>query len=372
MENRALTPLGEQGRLLVKAANRKPVIHLKNSNIITGSFKRSNQKEGTISDIGGRMGIWCSYSHSINSKSPYSIEERFLNQLLYWIKCNKYGIKRSNRIWIYNTLSEWAEQLNVSISTIRRTIKSLKEQGKIETAYLASNKRNRTLFYTVTDKVIPDEHMDEHMYIEQEQKNNKSIKSGKSLSKKTVTQTTTAQDMLRIWNETLEKKEKMSKELARFLVAAMKFRFKTLEVWRQFVRAIKESAYLMSERFKLFLSWVLKFSSINRIMNGEFGCKKYDYTDEREKEEREIMELYSAIDSIEVLDESDKCKDIRKQILGKTSINKYKAWFSGCRIHDTKGKVFLEVGTSFKRDYITNNFRDIVDAYFDGVVQCQR
>ena len=61
----------------------------------------------------------------------YKTELLFLKQVHYWTSTGKYGIEKEGRIWIYNSLDQWAEQLGVSKSTIQRTIRSLKKQGII-------------------------------------------------------------------------------------------------------------------------------------------------------------------------------------------------------------------------------------------------
>ena len=72
-----------------------------------------------------------------------------LKQLHYWISRGKYGVVFDDRIWIYNTLEQWAEQLGVSKSTFQRHIKKFLEEGIVETAYLARNRRDKILHYTI-------------------------------------------------------------------------------------------------------------------------------------------------------------------------------------------------------------------------------
>ena len=76
-------------------------------------------------------------------------EAIFLKKLHYWISRGEYGIEYDDKVWIYNTLEQWAEQLGVSKSTFQRHIKKLREEGIVETAYLARNRRDRTLHYTI-------------------------------------------------------------------------------------------------------------------------------------------------------------------------------------------------------------------------------
>lgn len=380
MKANHMTPLREQGRLLVQEATKKLIT----PDVIADSPRESKRESVIVLKKGEET---MSYATPRGNKKTFQkygqSEVRFLKQLKYWIGRGKYGIKHEGQIWIRNTQEQWADQLGVSKMTISRIVKSLLSKGKIKTARLSRYKYDKTGYYTIVEESLVNT-VEKTIKVNQnvvtniqENKNNKSNKSGKILPPKEeavvreIPKTTTAQDMLKFWNETLGKNERISKELAKFLVAAMKFRFKTLEIWKKFVRAIKDSMYLIQSNFKLFLRWVLKFSSIDRIMNGEFGCKKQDYTDEQEKEEREIKELYETVDAINALEEDAKFTNIRRMILAKTSVWQYKAWFHCCQISESNGKVYLQVSSHFSRDYIQTHFRDIVDQYFEEGVKCQ-
>ena len=67
---------------------------------------------------------------------------KFLKQLAYWsLNQKNYGFKIGGKTWIYNTHQQWTDQLHVSISTVRRTIKSLQDLDFISLDYLSTNKR---------------------------------------------------------------------------------------------------------------------------------------------------------------------------------------------------------------------------------------
>ena len=53
---------------------------------------------------------------------------RFISKLDYWLSVCGKEISSHPGKWIYNTISKWADQLDCSISTVKRTIKSLEEQ----------------------------------------------------------------------------------------------------------------------------------------------------------------------------------------------------------------------------------------------------
>lgn len=76
-------------------------------------------------------------------------EQLFLAQLDYWI--SKSSNERDGRRWVYNTVDAWADQFcDMSRSAIGRTIKSLKEQGLIEsTSSYNTRYGDRTQWYAI-------------------------------------------------------------------------------------------------------------------------------------------------------------------------------------------------------------------------------
>jgi hypothetical protein len=102
--------------------------------------------------------------------------------------------------------------------------------------------------------------------------------------------TTTAQDMLRIWNEETKRNDGMTPHTARYLVACHKVKFRqSLDEWRSYLRKIRTSSYIMSPEFKSkirsFLKWVISFRVIDCVLRGGFGCK---FREESEKRPEEI------------------------------------------------------------------------------------
>jgi hypothetical protein len=88
-----------------------------------------------------------------------------------------------------------------------------------------------------------------------------------------VVKTKTAQEALAIWNEVTERDDRMSKPLARFLVAAIKLKFENLDRWREFCWRVKSSYFLMSARFRSVLYFALKFDVIDKILKGMYGVR---------------------------------------------------------------------------------------------------
>ncbi len=314
----------------------------------------------------------------------------FLNRLYFWSSHPKeYGVKKNGRTWIYNTLDDWAEQLGISKSSVRRAIKSLKEKEFIITDQLSWNKRNRTLYYAIdykniknflsdqsrikramsscvrnpsqnyTEKEHINEHLDEHMYISviSKQVVNKSNKS-ENISEKENPEhpkPTIVQDMIKIWNEEFKKSPiLLTKTIARYLVAAFKTKFKSsLKEWRKYLKTIQTSTYLMGEKFKLTIMWVLKFCTIDRIRAGELGADPGRVSADQD----ELVEKFE--DHMQNLDESASCKELRQKIREKLSLSTYLAWFTHVKFSNSSSdpdKIIMKSDSTFINDWIMNNF----------------
>lgn len=357
-------------------------------------------------------------------------ERLFLNRLYFWSSHRKnFGIEKDGRVWIYNTLDNWSDQIVVSKSSIRRAIKSLKEKGFVDSNYLAINRRNRTLYYSInfekindylskinivpyvhikdlnTQKNVSSEHMDEHLYIIDNSKQmiNKSYKSNKSIKnkiQKNLDQTalekslldlresknkassvnvsdtdikfkstiviedndietppqkpTIIQDMIKVWNEEFStSKIQLTKSLARFLVAAFKTKFKScLKEWKRYLKTLKTSIYIMNEKFKLSIWWVIKFITIDRIRAGELGVDSGKVTLDKEELSEKLNQ------HIERLDETESCKKLRYKIIEKLSLPTYLSWFTQVSFVENEERVTLQAESEFVRDWIRNNFAE--------------
>ena len=307
-------------------------------------------------------------------------EGKFLKQLCYWSFNPKgYGVNLDGKTWIYNTLEDWADQLEISKSSVRRTIKSLKDKNFILSRYLSPNKRNRTLYYAANGDEIENflfskinktcvqknkkiEHMDEHMNIDNNKQIDKSHKS-KILIKNDFEdqrKTTTVQDMTAVWKKEFpDKPIILNKNLARYLVAVFKEKFNSsTEAWKRYLKTLKTSAYLMNEKFKLSLWWVIKFSTVDRIRAGELGVDEQKIS----TDESEIFE--KAVSHIRSVNESAKCKKIREKIMQALSPAIYLSWFTKIKLTERDGdKIFSETDNCFVRNYIETNFSDRIKQF---------
>lgn len=332
-----------------------------------------------------------------------SSEYVFLKQLDYWSSKSIYGVTKHDRRWIYNTLEQWAEQLGVSKSTVRRAIAYLKAREFIDSQYLSPVKRDRTLYYSINYEKINDfirehmtqfhppkilsttnikrtitaspyahvnninEHLDEHMYIKNQLQNNKSNKSIKKIKKQDCSnlikilqdsnkipkqKPTIVQDMLRIWQEEFYNLPViLSKRLARFIVAAFKSKFDScLEKWRKYLKTLKTSAFIMSNKFKLNIWWVIKYTTIDQIREGWLG------TDEK-KIPVNTSEIYKeTISHIENVPESQKCKTFRTKIAKTLSPEIYISWFKSVKMYDFPEGIVIETPNNFITDSISTHF----------------
>jgi hypothetical protein len=78
-----------------------------------------------------------------------SRKAKFIYKLHYWIKkCGKIVIG-SKGLWIYNNSQEWANQLNCSLSTIKRIIYYLEEQQIILSKKVKAKIGNHTKWYSI-------------------------------------------------------------------------------------------------------------------------------------------------------------------------------------------------------------------------------
>ena len=321
-------------------------------------------------------------------------ELKFLKQLYYWCYNSKnYGVEKDERVWIYNTLEQWAEQLGVSKSTVQRAIRSLKQSGVINSAHLSRNKRNRTLFYSVNEKALEElldrktirksdskflttclnihkksskkDHMSDHMYIKDN--NNKFYKSYKSKSfnknqkgseilnsSKNSLKPTIVQDMIKILRTELPHVNfNLTKATAKYLVAAFKTKFNSsLEEWKKHLKLLKTSSYLTGEKFKLSIMWIIKFFTIDRLREGDLGV------DERKIPVDQDLVMEEALNHIESVNESDICKNARRKIIKIFSPLTYNCWFKKIAFVEIGRSVFMKQMTEskFVKEYITNKF----------------
>lgn len=325
---------------------------------------------------------------------------QLLSQLHYWINKKKsLGVNHQGVKWVYNTAEEWAKQLQLSVRHVRRLIAEFVEAGILRVEKLNKVKSIRTNYYSIdydqlnislqtsnlilctgennknTDKMSSSSCQNVTMYIEAKTTNkdfNKSEKIEKSQVKQvknlktkleidkleqsnpslSVIKNSTAQDMLKIWNECLGNKAeaKMSKDLAPKVVAAFKTKFESsLGSWKNYCELIKSSSYLMSESFELNINWALKFATIERIRAGELGVKLTT--------EGSCMINDDQVEGmIEALPETALAKVVRQKIAKSIGAAAYYSWFHQAKFHEIDGDICLEASNAFVEQYWETNF----------------
>lgn len=319
----------------------------------------------------------------------------FLQKLYYWMKSDS-GITHKDKKWIFNTFEEWADQIGYSVRQTKRIISHLNDLGIIWIEKLSPKKSDRTNYYTVNrerlDELLREKLSEEKysnfqdekaqskgkngtMYISKntdiDTENNKSMDPLKNSEDKLSRdflpkdqfpqgpqeglslKRTTAQDMLDCWNKLLPKaKAQMNKDLAKKLVAALKYKFDLdLSKWEKYCLKIKSSDYLMGDSFTLSLYWGLKFSTIDRLERGEFGVKDIPVNSAQT-----ICEIENEIN---LLKEEEACKEVRRKLLKIYGPEKYCSWIKKLFFHVKGESVYFRAPSKFVEDYIKRNFQEL-------------
>jgi hypothetical protein len=165
-----------------------------------------------------------------------------------------------------------------------------------------------------------------------EENSDQSPLTEKLADKRPTEKTTTTQDMLSIWNETLGEKAKtsMSKDLAPLLVSAYSKKFEqNLDHWKRYCELIKTSSYLMGDQFQLSIFWGVKYSTIDRIKAGEFGVKQTftEYGGGQGPKNISVFNDTQVQQMIEALDEPIQAKETRLKIVQAIGSAAYYSWF---------------------------------------------
>jgi len=262
-------------------------------------------------------------------------ESLLLNQIEYWIyKCGR-NIGNLDGKWIYNSLNEWHKQFNYwSLSTLRRTIKSLEKSGILISRKINAKKWNHTKWYSIdynklnqlikhttinkeysatkelnnssnfnslNNSIYNSKNKRTNRYVQNEQiiitKNNYTNKS--SYKKNNVVLENTLKEkieenpinanekeiinkMVYIWNKVFEYsispiKAYSNQKNQEVLLNLYKTAFSgDLNNWREYACKVNSSQFLMGEKktknnFKAVFRWLIKEETIEKIMNGEYG-----------------------------------------------------------------------------------------------------
>ena len=161
------------------------------------------------------------------------------------------------------------------------------------------------------------------------------------------------QDMIKILKQELfaNQEIRLNKQLARYLVASFKLKFEnSLEKWRHYLRLIKTSTYLMGEKFKLSVWWIIKFATIDRIRAGELGVDESKIPVNVSEIEQKAQQHADSVN------ESKICKQFRHEIIRKLSPAVYLSWFTKVDLAEGEKQMVIKTANKFVRDYINANF----------------
>lgn len=346
-----------------------------------------------------------------------------LQKIHYWSTTNS-GVVINGRRWIYNTLDEWADQLTCSAATISRSIKILRESGVLIIEKLHRCKNNRTNYYTVDLeklaellKTIPPKRRKnaridscksqeslihrkpkvflnksesasaskEFSEISEEEKEEKAIVVSPTVQKpqiassETPVKKTSAMQILEIFNKTVMQTEDkyflMTKERAQYLNAVVNNKFEgSLDNWQAFCDMIAQSDFLMGRaknapNFKISLDWVLRYSIIDRMLSGDYGCKI-------PKKSTIVIakELYQETLAFISQETNEVLREAKKKFLDfldfRNQSGSFKVWLTECVWGLENSEIItLKTASRFNESYINTHFvRDMEEVLRRKVV----
>lgn len=234
-------------------------------------------------------------------------------------------------------------------------IEQVKKNDEKSDELIQPTNKEQTKTHAVFERKNSDDEQQNHSTQMPDRKESETVSSQENNAKKkndTIQKTTTAQDMMDLWNRYFKNHQMtLNKDLSKNFVAAFKFKFKEdLAHFETYLKRIQSSTYLMSESFKLSLYWVLKFNTIDRILNGEFGVKEIVV----QKTEQDAS--FEAVSHIQSVDESEFSKLVRAKLLKALGAVTYLSWFTKVKIITDEKGVHLKAETPFVQDYITTHF----------------
>ena len=327
----------------------------------------------------------------------------FLQQLHYWLTSSRdVGKVQDGHRWVFNSFKSWADHLQtLSEATVKRAVIKLRDLGLIETRNLNNHKAVHTNWYTIhydklqsflkglvgegaqvkmihpldqndpitpeiTSDIFPSNKSD---FLIEKKDLETTIhpipKPEGSKKKERGTKATIAVDMLQIWNEMVgegTQKAAMTKDRARFLVAAFKFKFESnLDQFKRYCQKVSRSDFLMGRvkaSFKATIDWVLKFNTIQRVLEGQFGGGD---------EPMPVPDLDSATmvqneqqihEDIKAQHHAPTLEDIHLRLLKGLGSARYLSWKASIKdILTGEGTLTFLISTIFARDWMNTHMK---------------
>lgn len=353
-----------------------------------------------------------------------------LQQLNYWLSKNdsRYGLFREGKQWIRNSYAAWQKQIgSFSVITIRRAFTELEKLGLVQSKTFEEGKKfcggeqvkyftidfdrleellnnlkplgNKTLLnVNKTSNLIVEGDQNDHPYLSNKTSNlKKSHKKNLNLSKyqsaqqdgklKNIFDSEQIQKILsmkQIWNSEIEGKsenitfEEISRCEQAYLIQALAQYFSNdLNSWKSFCQKITTSSFLMGEKtsFRVNLAWVLRFSNLQKILEGNlYGIGDRTPQPLKKKEVRDEKPLSFELDMDVKLDGFvqetmiQEALFIRQTLLKRVGEGNYISWFSKARlVLNDQRKYVLCVENAFIKNSIKNRFELDLKGLIDEV-----
>jgi DNA-binding MarR family transcriptional regulator len=172
-----------------------------------------------------------------------------------------------------------------------------------------------------------------------------------------------AMDMIVVWNSETGEKVKPDQGMCRFLIAAFKQKFNySLKKWREYVQRFKSCEWLKKWAKKVGKGFDIMLALGFKVMNRILSTIAADVSDDTERlSDEELDEKAQA--HIASVSEPEECKEVRKEILKEVGPGVYMSCFSRddieVRLTDSvyTGKVvWVLTKNNFVRDYVNNNY----------------
>ena len=330
-------------------------------------------------------------------------EAIILQQLHYWLDPRHNSNFIDNHFWVYNTYTQWQEQLPfLSERTIRRAFDALGKLDLILVRNFNSNPIDKTNWYTINYDQL------EKYDLQSTGQNGQSIRpkwpgeqskvadtkgqNGRIYTKetKTTTKTTTntlykqprgegakmlseeskEREMILIWNETtlnevsLQTSTKRKNDLR---YALTNYFNSSLEDWRIFCERIANNDFLMGRvdkgNFKAFLDWAIKPDSIEKIREGSYekgkGAQPQAATETLDAESGNVLEA-AIISQIEK-EPNIEWKAVKELLLKHYGAPTFKSWFSKLSLTSVnEGLVQISAPTRFVKEYVSTHYLHIL------------
>ena len=324
----------------------------------------------------------------------------FLQQVHYWSVKESVGVIEDGVRWIYNTVEEWASQIKVSTRQMQRIISALRQKGLLLIKKLSRHRLFQKYGYAInyerlnelfpqaenTEKTDPSPSLenppntdkmalaDGHnvvLYITETTQREKSLSPKKEASdkeKETESRETkkegfprndpplaSPEELLDVWNTVLGKelgKGELTPKRAIRLKAAFTKKFgSSKDRWQRFCHALKASPFLMGKKtgFKASLDWVLKFDTLQRLLEGDLGV-------ERLLGQKEVQPRNSVRENLLAADMPPEERAFRLTLCKALGEDIYQNWFAHAAVTLTVETVTLSVATPFLRDYVDTYF----------------